>query len=273
SDLRTGYLCDIADQSRKSLGQMPARFVILEYEIDADLASATLTRRETVEGRQVFGPQFGYVEQRIKTLEDFNRFQSQVDDVTYAAVREGAVVLGGRRIPGRAIRGLKTADIAALWQAEDKLTVASQELKEFTEQKERELKARWEHVTYRRDDYAEKARLERKIEADRAVVHEEIEAFRKQHHSADSLGFSLDPAYDYQRMADFVERYLPRVPADPSKLTEETDKRAPYRELLGSLKPWAPGTNSGRPTLPASEVAAVAASLRKGSTREFFSAL
>jgi hypothetical protein len=266
---RLEYLSDIADQNRKNLGQRPTRVIVMEYEIDPGFTAATLTRRETVDGAALFSAESGYIERQIKTLGEFKSFQNAVDDLTYAAVRDDAVILGGRRIPGRPIRGIKTADVAALWQAEDKLTVASEQYKKFVAQKEKELEDRWKDRTYRRGDYLEEARLRRQLEADQAAVVEELQAYRKKQGVSDSLGFSLDPAYDYGRMADFVAVVLPRLPVDTSKQNNKENAFSPDRGLLRGLEA-VDRTSSG---LSSIAVAKVVAGLRSGSTHAFFEAL
>jgi hypothetical protein len=271
---RIEYLADIADQNRKNLGRRPERVVVIEYDIDPSLAVARLTRRATLDGDALFTPEYGYVERRITTLDEFKRFHDAVDDLTFAAMRDGALHLGGRRIPQRPVRGIRMEDVAALWQAEQKLTAASEAFEKFVAQKEQELKSRWEYRTYNKYDFAEKARLERELEADRAAVAEEVKAFRKKQGAADSLGFSLDPAYDYQQMADFVEAYLPRLPVDATQAKVQTPRDVllpDYDELARTLALG--GSRPGGRTLPYTEVAAVVKGLRDGSTRLFFEAL
>ena len=268
---RAEYLSDIADQNRKNLGQRPRRVVVIEYEMDADTTAATLTRRETIDGDALFTEDSGYIERRVATLQEFEHFQRAVDDLTYAAVRDGALHLGGRRIPGRPIRGIKTADIAALWQAEDKLTAASEKYKRFINEKEQALEERWKDRTYRTGDSIAEARLRRELEANQASVADEVDTFRKQHGVSDSLGFSLDPAYDYQSMADFVGAVLPTLPVDSSKHTRADEPLSPYRDLLRGLA--IAGQQNAVNTLPSADVAKVAAGLRNGSTRLFFEAL
>jgi hypothetical protein len=268
---RPSHLSDIADQNRKNLGQRPARVIVIEYEMDPGVTTATLTRRETIDGNEFFTEEYGYLERRVTTLEEFTRFHEAVDDLTYAAVRDGAMWLGGRRIPGRPIRGIRTADVAALWQAEHKLTTASAEFEKFAEQKQRELESRWEHRTYRTGDYIARARLEQELKADQAAVVEEIQAFRKKRGAADSLGFSLDSAYDYSSMANFVAAFLPRLPVDSSKLTAQRGSTSSSQDLALAIGTDTPRTVAG--TLPSAEVQGVVAGLREGSTRLFFEAL
>jgi hypothetical protein len=267
---RMAYLADIADQNRKNLGQRPNQFVIIEYDLATTLNAATLTRRETVAGETLFSEAAGYVERRVATFEEFEDFHQAIDDLTYAAIRDGALHLGGRRIPGRPIRNIKVADVAALWQAETKLTFASAEYESFVRQKEAELENRWKNVTYRTGDYAAEARLRRALEADQAGVAADVEAYRKQHGVADALGFSLDPAYDYEKMAQFVESNLGRLPIDPAK--RRTDPSLPSFALDEALRRFS-NERLQPTTLPGDEVARVAADLRKRSTRLLFTAL
>ena len=268
---RTEYLSDVADQNRKNLGRRPDRVVMIEYDIDPDLSTARLTRRETLDGNALFTDKYGYVERRVTTLAEFKRFHEAVDDLTFAAMRDGAVHLGGRRIPGRPIRGIRMEDIAALWQAEHKLTAASDTYQKFVAQKEQALKGRWEHRTYNKYDHAAKARLEREFEADQAAVAEEVADYREKHGVAESLGFSLDPAYDFENMAAFVEQTLPRLPVDTSRQTRVDTLIPSYEELARTL--GVARTTIGSRGLPDAEVAGVVRGLRNGRTRLFFDAL
>jgi hypothetical protein len=266
---RADYLADVADQSRKNLGQRPARLVVVEYEIDNALSAATLTRRATVDGDTLFTEAAGYIERSVTTIAEFEQFQRAVDDLTYAAVRDDALRLGGRRIPGRPIRGVRTEDVAALWQAELKLSAASTEYERFVKQKQDELEGRWKNRTYSKYEVGAEARLRRELEADQAAVAEEILALRKKLGVSDALGFSLDPAYDYPKMASFVELFLPAMPVDRAKLTKNDHPLSAYRDLaaLGL------GGRQSADSLPAGDVAKVAAELRDGRTRLFFEAL
>lgn len=268
---RIEYLSDVADQNRKNLGRRPDRVVVIEYDIDPSLTTAKLTRRETLDGNALFTEEYGYIERQVTTGAEFKQFHESVDDLTFAAMRDGAVHLGGRRIPHRPIRGIGMEDVAALWQAQQKLAVTSDAYQKFVDQKEQDLKRRWEHRTYDERDRAAKARLEREFRADQAVVTEEVAAFRKKHGVAESLGFSLDSAYDYENMAEFVERMLPRLPVDASRRATPDTLALPREDLARTL--GIAGTTIGSRGLPDTEVAAVARGLRNGNTRPFFEAL
>jgi hypothetical protein len=109
-------LAHIADGQRKDLGKVPLQIHVFEYALNVNDNWATLTRTGDVAGQDIFSEKYGYHEMDIASLEDFNRFMSQVDDVTYARFSVGRLRIGGRRVPG--YHGITTEEVAAVWQSE-----------------------------------------------------------------------------------------------------------------------------------------------------------
>ncbi|MDQ3920551.1 MAG: hypothetical protein M3348_18995, partial [Acidobacteriota bacterium] len=121
SEERAERLARIADEQRKNLGAPPAEIQVFEYELrpadDGLRQTALLTRREAVKVKDLYTAAAGYHEARIGGAEDLRRLMSQVDDLTYASLKDG-LTLGGRKIKGHAYRGIRVEDVAALYQSE-----------------------------------------------------------------------------------------------------------------------------------------------------------
>lgn len=117
---RAARLAHIADEQRKNQGTIPDTILVFEYGIDSSPGlgtfSASLTRQDSVSGRELFTEKYGYFESRISSLEDLRQFMGRIDDITYART-DGGLALGGRRMPGRPYRGIRVEDVAAIWQS------------------------------------------------------------------------------------------------------------------------------------------------------------
>ena len=137
-DERTDYLAHIADEHRKNLGEIPTFLLVFEYEVSLDEEFATLTRRNRLDAKELYTEKAGYYEAEINDLEVLKRFLGQVDDITYAHIDGGYLTLGGRKIKSRSYRGIRTEDVAAIWQAEQKIHA---ELTRFRNRWQRKLDA------------------------------------------------------------------------------------------------------------------------------------
>ena len=137
------HLARAADEARKTLGAKPAAAVVFEYELDVAAGRATLTRRPEVPGEALFTTEAGYHEARVADLADFRAFMSRVQDLTFVRLDGNALTLGGRRGLARAYRGLRVEDVAAVWQAQDKLTRDTGELMARFDTEHKELLDRW----------------------------------------------------------------------------------------------------------------------------------
>jgi hypothetical protein len=152
---RGALLAEIADAHRKNLGAEPRTISVVEYELDSEGQSARLTRREDLDAHRFFTAEAGYHQVTVRSLNDLVQFAATVDDITFAAIEGGSVVLGGRKVADHAYRGVRVQDVAAIWQAEEKLHRALGEFEAWIKNKEDEfnaqtqaelatLNARWE---------------------------------------------------------------------------------------------------------------------------------
>jgi hypothetical protein len=115
---RTENIAHIADEYRKSVGKIPEKIQIFEYDLNSDGASANLTHISDLKGQDIFNEKYNYYETTIGDRSDLEKFIDQVKDVTYAHRNgDNKLVLGGRKNIGRPTQGLSIEDIAALWQS------------------------------------------------------------------------------------------------------------------------------------------------------------
>lgn len=110
------HLAYVADEQRKNIVQLPSCLYIFEYTVDPDREIATVVRRKTVDGANLFSNSDGYHEQALKKLDDIKQLMSQIDDVTYARLEGSILRVGGRRVPN--YRGVGVEEIATIWQSE-----------------------------------------------------------------------------------------------------------------------------------------------------------
>ncbi|HVG33778.1 MAG TPA: hypothetical protein VM911_11875 [Pyrinomonadaceae bacterium] len=195
---RDERLARIADEQRKNLGEMPTKLLVFDYELkpadDPTQQTAMLTRRNPVSVKDLFTSSAGYYEAKINSLDDLNRFMVQVDDLTYASLKDGLTV-GGRKIKGHKYRGIRVEEIAALYQSESKIRGNRSALK----QKIEAFNNRWENRTYETE--AEKAQLLRQYEQEEAALKEDLREARRAGGLVGSSGFSLDPTFDFAKLA------------------------------------------------------------------------
>lgn len=210
SEERVERLARIADGHRKNLGETLAKLklVVFEYELqpsdDPSRQTATLTRRDTVDAADLFERSAGYHEAKIGGPEDFRRFMGQIDDLTYASLKDG-LTLGGRKIKGHSYRGIGVEEVAALYQSEAKIRGSRNAL------------------------------IEEQRQASRAST------------PVGSSGFSLDPSYDYARLAArFDADIAPRLrrfysgrmlgPARDASIAPASGELAPVGTVAQKLK-------------------------------------
>ena len=277
-DRRTEYLCDIADQSRRAQGRRPARMFVIEYAIDEDLAAATLTRRRTVPGDDLFTAAAGYVERPVTSLKEFQRFHDDVDvcDSMSRCAPGSSISAAG------ASRDVRSATLPPpMSRCSGRPSTSCRprpaNTRSSSSRRRRNSRIVGRISTIEEGDYAALARLRRQMNADQAGVADEVaEVYRRKHQVADGLGFSLNPRVDYAPMAGYVEANLGNLPVQRKSGLDALDSsdysqdaiRAALDRALGRT----PSSQNGE-TLSASEVGEVAAALRAGRTRLFFEAL
>lgn len=141
---REDELAQVVDQHRKNLGELPSSVIVFEYTVDDASDSAQLTRRAEVNAQQFFTEAKGYFETRVSSLNDLERFMGQIDDVTYATLDNGTLVLGGRKVKGHTYRGIRVEDVAAIWQSEKAIRAKDDSIDEFAKKLEQQFKNAWQ---------------------------------------------------------------------------------------------------------------------------------
>jgi len=108
----------LADDFRRHTGHIPAKVYWIAYRLHPEELAAEASLVDSFPGTELFevGGRFGYREREIGSREDLRRFLQEIDSLTYAEIREGKLILGGRDLPDKkSLVDLK--DIAVLYQA------------------------------------------------------------------------------------------------------------------------------------------------------------
>lgn len=263
---RERLLAAVLDEQRKNHDVKPARLTLFEYEIADDRRRASIVRQPSVSALDFFeNDQHGYFETTIASLDDLRGFIGRTDDVTYVEARAGRLVLGGRAIDG--FLGAELEHVAALWQAENqvqkKLAVFEAEsdaaFTQLEQKAENELKAierRYQAGIDRLNrQLGSRSRTELQAEADvlerlttaqaeRVVARlgTDAEQLRaewaktwQEEGIVEATGFSLDPSFDYEGLATFVDR----LAADLMRLEEGTlvaESEAEWSAILDNVE-------------------------------------
>jgi len=213
---RIDHLAAVFDEHRKNLGEAPVRLVVFEYELDLAREVARIVRGPDVNGGDLATEAYGYHEARITNAGELAALLNRVSDVTLARVDGDALVVGGRKLASRPYKGIRTEDVAALWQAEQKLQARLDGL-------ERQWKSR-------------SAALYAQAQASgwtQSMYDREAQELRKRFHAEQvpgdlvfGTGFSLDPSYDFAKLsAEFarVEPVLAGIVANPDAPISRAD--------------------------------------------------
>jgi hypothetical protein len=245
AEQRADDLAHIADKHRKDTGEIPPVIEVFEYTVDPQVRTASLTRRQEMRGQDLFTPQYGYVEGRIRGRQDLEQFLGQVDDLTFARVNGDGLTLGGRKIPG--YKGISLENVATVWMADRELLAkrkqaaasdpSAEDIERRWEQKFKDLEAHWEqttkefrarwlakmkpadHPSNRESDssFTPDERQEFLHELATLLIRknsEERQLKREMTREAEkvavpkSAGFSLDPHFDYKGLAGYFKTQL-----------------------------------------------------------------
>jgi hypothetical protein len=221
---RKDHLAHIADEHRKNAGYTPAAMLVFEYDLDVQRGLATVTRKDRLDGADLFKKDYGYQQGTIASLGELKKFLAEVDDVTFSSFEEGKLVLGGRKLLGRRYRGIRLEDVAAIWQAQ---ADADKQLEEFVEKPRREFVKRWTGVRARSKEELERLQLQAKEEGE--ALKKSIAQTIKEKGLVPHLGFSLDTKFDHARLrahfARTIEPRLRKLLGDPALPLNEEDIR------------------------------------------------
>jgi len=199
-------LAHIVDKHRKNLGEIPSEIVVFEYKLNIEEHFALLTRVEIFDVHDLFLEKNGYHENRIMNLDDLMKFMSDIDDITFARIVDEGLVLGGRKILNRKYRGIRVEDIAAIWQAEEKIHKNLQEFNKKWESKYAAFDARWYMKTFR--THSEKILLEGERDRELKKIQQEALQDQRAEGIVQGSGFSLDPTYDYDALLKYFTTEL-----------------------------------------------------------------
>jgi hypothetical protein len=229
---RNDELADIADRELKNTGRKPVLVHIFEYELNEDTASARVVRQEVLDGSRLFSPDYGYLEAPVQDRTGFVQFMKSVDELVGARFNSGVLYLSGRKRLGSKYRGLRVEDSAALWQSEGQVQAADARVHAF--------EAKWTGVTYQTE--SEKAELE-------AQHSRELDELRKSMPGSGSKGlvehsgFSLDPAFNYDKLGLLFESMTPRIErtqmanrVDETRAAIRRRDEGPFLQLLYDLE-------------------------------------
>ena len=111
----------LADRVREENGVIPTRVEIYLIHDQRDEGSIRLDRAADVTGAELFSPAYGYVEASADSAAELEAWLSQADDLSFAQLGAGHLVLGGRRFVKTRTANVTLDDVAALYQAHERL--------------------------------------------------------------------------------------------------------------------------------------------------------
>jgi hypothetical protein len=231
----------LADKVRMEIGHPPRKVRVFVARPDAASASIAIEERASVDGKRLFGEEFGYRQAVVTDLPGLERLLSSVDDLTYVSVSGLQVELGGRR--GRCDRTATVTidDVAALYQAHDTLETESAKQKGARAAFEKGFVQ--EILAARRAKNPEAAYLASLLSQDGGIELDAAERrlYRSRAKAAglkvvpSEPGFSLDPQYDDAALARTLRRFV----KSPCALLEDVPalSRRFYPEVPSSASP------------------------------------
>ena len=279
------YLARIADEHRKNTGEIPASLLVATYDIELKTLTAKLSPLRTVSGRDLFTDK-NYTQATVKNSAEMEQFLKRIDDLTYAEMKDGQLVLGGRKVARYPARSLRMEDVAAIWQSEksihDKLAALNapqqSRVADFNarwKQKIDNFNASWGRITY--SSQAELAAKERQREGELAKLNKQREqemaqldqqlaredqlAQRrvKKENIVSGSGFSLDPHYDYEALKSLmpqISKALLSAPIIPkSQVKADLQEAAaglaqrnanPFFDLIDRYAQFLPSSEDGK---------------------------
>jgi hypothetical protein len=198
---RLDDLVRIADEHRKNTGDKPKSLVLFEYELKPSAHAAVVTRRAKVNAGDLFTQQAGYRESSIRSLSDLQNFLGQIDDLTFAHLDGDSVTLGGRRIRDHQYRGIRVEDVAAIWQAEEKIHIQLAEFDQRWQAQFDALNNRWKNKSF---PSSQRTYMERQYNQEAEALQSAARQEREKLKLVNGSGFSLDPACDYDGLLRFL---------------------------------------------------------------------
>ena len=131
---RRAQLARIADEHYKNTGQRPATVVPFAYSLDDRGPGATLVRLGNVSGDDLFSAAYGFLSTTVASISDLERFLAASDDLTAVELTDSGLRMAGRSYADHHVPKMTLDDVAALWQADRKLSPRRAELSAFQEE-------------------------------------------------------------------------------------------------------------------------------------------
>jgi hypothetical protein len=206
---RADDLAHIFDEARKNLGAVPGELIVFEYSLDTP-DKATVTRRAAVPGHAFLETAAGYQEASVKSVADLEKFMTSVDDLVFARNEADVLKLGGRKLANTQYRNIRVEDVAAIWQAEEKIHADLRDFEAKWDRRLKEFNSTWRSSHRGASD----AQYRKAFQEELQQPHDEEQAELR---LVETSGFSLDPAYDYSglsaalakpKLADLVDLLL-----------------------------------------------------------------
>lgn len=111
----------LADRVRRENGAIPARVEVYLVHDQRDEGTIRIERANDITGTELFSQAYGYAEASADSAAGLDAWLAQVDDLTFAQLRGGHLVLGGRRFARTRTTNVTSDDVAALYQAHEQL--------------------------------------------------------------------------------------------------------------------------------------------------------
>lgn len=255
----------LADRVREESGAIPAKVEIYLVHDQRDEGTIRIERAPDVTGKALFSPAYGYVEGKADSAAELAAWLARADDLSFAQLRDGHLVVGGRRFVKTRTANLTAEDVAALYQAHEQLgppLAARQTIRALPKEAQQTIaRARELVIAGRRDEalaawrtLGDQVRVTSRAEAD-AI----IEAVRAISAPVGGPGFSLDPewlpdpvnkgepmmltrmrrlvAQPCAELRDIAKRgdALERAEPDPTRRTSVARRALAIRDLVRSL--------------------------------------
>src|SRR5205823_4832973 len=119
---------------------------------------------------------------------------TSIDDLVFARNEEDVLKLGGRKLANAQYRNIRVEDVAAIWQAEEKIQADLRDFKSRWDRRFKEFQSTWRS----NHPHGTKSEFDQSVEQEMRQPYEEE---RKRLHVVEASGFSLDPDYDYKGLA------------------------------------------------------------------------
>lgn len=176
------------DEHRKNQGVAPREVIFFDYQLNFKESSATLARRTALPGSVLLSAEYGYREMEITSQPRLQEFLAQTNDVVFASLNNGSLVLGGRKLAPSQYVGFNVEGVATLWQSEHAIGEKQAAFKRVWDQKADAFNAQWR---------GDRTATQSQYDAGWAKLQAAHNQAQMSAGIVDHSGFSLDPEVDY----------------------------------------------------------------------------